>query len=60
MPESISQQYRARAEECRRKAETFKNATARTRMLDLAAEYERKAREAEAKEVKKSENDVPE
>jgi hypothetical protein len=53
----LSEQYRARAEECRLKAETFKNTTARTRMLDLAAEYERKAREAEAKENQKSETD---
>ena len=55
MPENISEQYRTRAAECRRKAETFKNATARSRMLDLAAEYERKAKEAEAKE--ETEND---
>jgi hypothetical protein len=54
---TLGEQYRARAEECRRKAETFKNTTARTRMLDLAAEYERKAREAEAKENQKSETD---
>jgi hypothetical protein len=54
---TLSQHYRVRAEECRRKAGTFKNAAARTKMLDLAAEYERKAREAEAKEVKKSQND---
>ena len=54
---TLSEQYRARAEECRRKAEMFKNTTARTRMLDLAAEYERKAREAAAKEIQKSEND---
>jgi len=57
VPTSFSEQYRARAEECRRKAETFKNTTARARMLDLAAEYERKAREAEAKESQKSETD---
>jgi len=52
---TLSQLYRERAEECRRKAQTFKNATARSRMLDLAAEYERKAKEAEAKE--QTEND---
>jgi len=47
----LSQQYRTRAEECRRKAETFRDPKARARMLDVAAEYDRKAEQAEASEV---------
>jgi hypothetical protein len=47
---TLSDHYRVRADECRRQAETFENAIARYRMLDVAAEYERKARKAEAKE----------
>jgi hypothetical protein len=53
--ESLSQQYRARAEECRTKAQMFRNPKARARMLDLASEYERKAKQAEAPEIQQSE-----
>jgi hypothetical protein len=53
--ESLSQQYRARAEECRTKAQMFRNPKARARMLDLASEYERKAKQAEASEIQQSE-----
>jgi len=48
--EPLSQEYRKRAEECRRKAETFRDPKARARMLDVAAEYERKSKQAEALE----------
>ena len=53
---SLSQQYRARAEECRAKAQTFRDPKARARMLDIAAEYERKAKQAEASELQKPQN----
>ena len=46
--ELLSQEYRRRAEECRSKAQTFRDPKARARMLDVAAEYERKSRQAEA------------
>ena len=55
-PTSLSQQYRARAEECRTKAQTFRDPKARARMLDVAAEYERKAKQVGALEVKQPEN----
>ena len=51
--ESLSQQYRARAEQCRTKAQMFRDLKARARMLELAAEYERKAKQAEASEIQK-------
>jgi hypothetical protein len=51
--ESLSQQYRARAEECRTRAQAFRDPKARARMLDVAAEYERKAKQAEASEIQK-------
>jgi len=35
--ESLSQQYRARAEQCCAKAQTFRDPKARARMLDVAA-----------------------
>ena len=54
--ESLSQQYRARAEECRAKAQMFRDPKARARMLDLASEYERKANQAEALESQKPKN----
>jgi hypothetical protein len=53
--ESLSQQYRARAEECRSKAQMFRNPKACVRMLDPASEYERKAKQAEAPEIQQSE-----
>ena len=46
-PLLLSEQYRALAEECRVKAQSFRNARPRTQMLQLAAEYERKAFQAE-------------
>lgn len=54
--ESLSQQYRARAEQCRAKAQTFRDPKARAPMLDVAAEYERKAKQAEASEIRRSED----
>jgi hypothetical protein len=52
--ESLSQQYRARAEQCRTRAQTFRDPKARARMLDVAAEYERKALRAETLEAPKT------
>jgi hypothetical protein len=51
-PPSLSHQYRTRGEECRRKAEAFRDPKARARMLEVAAEYERKAKQAEVAEAK--------
>jgi len=42
-----AQHFRARAEECRTKAELFYDPSARERMLRLAANYERMADRAE-------------
>jgi hypothetical protein len=47
-----SERYRARAEECRHQALTFRDKTAQTQMFQLAADYERKAVQAEAFEPK--------
>ena len=44
---SASQRYRAHAEECRLNARSFHDDKARTQMLQLAADYERKAVQAE-------------
>lgn len=49
MPASL--RYRARAEECRVHARSFRDENARTEMLQLAADYERKAVQAEAFEL---------
>ena len=49
---SASERYRARAEECRHQALTFRDKTAQTQMFQLAADYERKAVQAEAFEPK--------
>ena len=49
MADTISQQYRQLAEECRKSAQTFSDLNARTRMLGIAAEYERKGKEAETR-----------
>ena len=51
-----SQRYRARAEECRLKAESFRDERARRQMLQLAADYDRKAVQAEVFEVKAPKN----
>ena len=47
-PLSAGQKYRECAKECRRQAQSFRDAKARTRMLQIAADYEHKARQAEA------------
>jgi hypothetical protein len=44
---SLSQRCRALAGECRSKAQSFRNVKPRTQMLQLAADYERKANLAE-------------
>lgn len=48
---SLSQRCRALAEECRSKAQSFRNVKPRTQMFQLAADYERKANLAEALET---------
>lgn len=48
---SLSQRCRALAGECRWKAQAFRNIKPRTQMLQLAADYERKANLAEALEI---------
>jgi hypothetical protein len=55
--ETLNQQYRMRAEECRRRAATFRDPKARLRMLDLASEYESKAKQAEAREDQERKNE---
>jgi hypothetical protein len=47
-PRPTSHKYRACAKECRRQAQSFRDRKTRTRVLEIAAEYERKARQAEA------------
>jgi hypothetical protein len=49
MAHTISQQYRQLADVCRKRAETFSDPNTRTRLLDIAAEYERKGKQAETK-----------
>jgi hypothetical protein len=51
-----SQRYRARADECRAKAQAFRNSKARIQMLQLAADYDRKAVQAEELEVPANES----
>ena len=48
---SLSERCRALAEECRSKARSFRNEKPRTKMFQLAADYERKAIRAEALEA---------
>jgi hypothetical protein len=48
---TLSQRCRALAEQCRSKAQSFRNVKPRTQMLQLAADYERKANLAEALET---------
>ena len=55
-PIPASQRYRARAEECRLKAQSFRDPKARAQMLQLAADYDRKAVQAETFEVKQTKN----
>jgi hypothetical protein len=56
MGNTVSQQYRTRAIECRTKAQTFRDPKARARMLEVAAEYERKADQAGTLETQKPQN----
>ncbi len=51
-----SERYRARADERRVKAESFRDPKARAQMLQLAADYDRKAVQAEAFEAHTNEN----
>jgi hypothetical protein len=55
MPEgkipNLGQRCRDLAEECRSKAQSFRNVTARTQMFQFAADYERKAKLADALET---------
>jgi hypothetical protein len=48
---SLSQRCRALAEQCRSKAQSFRNVKPRTQMFQLAADYERKANLAAALET---------
>lgn len=50
-PTPASQRYRTHAEECRNKAQSYRDPKARTQMLQLAAEYDRKAAQAEEIEL---------
>ena len=50
----LAAEYRARAEECRARAQSFRGARARAQMLKLADEYELKAKQAEASELEKN------
>ena len=54
-PIVASRRYRDRAEECRVQAQLFRDPKARAQMLQLAADYERKARQVEAFEKTKEE-----
>ena len=47
-PLPAGQKYRACAKEVRRQAQSFRDPKVRTRMFQIAADYERKARQAEA------------
>jgi hypothetical protein len=58
-PITFSQHYRARAEECRARANSYRDPTARAQMLKLANEYELKAKQAEAKERAATEKKEP-
>ena len=50
-PVPAGQKFRERAEECRRLAESYRDPKARTQMLQLAAECDRKAVQAEEIEL---------
>lgn len=59
---SLSERCRALADECRSKAHSFRNEKPRTQMFQLAADYERKAKLADALEAslqKQYEVDAP-
>ena len=47
---TFSQYYRTRAEDCRARGNLFRDPAARAEMFKLAAEYDLKAKEAEAGE----------
>ena len=53
-PIPSSQRYRARAEQCRIQAEPFRDPKARTQMLQLGAECDRKAAQAEEIEMEEA------
>ena len=55
-PTPASQIYRTHAEECRNKAQSYRDLKARTQMLQLAAEYDRKAAQAEEIELQEIKN----
>jgi hypothetical protein len=55
-PVPASQRSRARAQEYRLKAQSFRNEKAHVPMLQLAANYDRKAVQAEASEVQQLKN----
>jgi len=48
---TLSERCRALAQQCRAKAQSFRNEKPRTQMLQLADDYEHKARQAEALEA---------
>ena len=48
---TLSERCRALAHQCRAKAQSFRNEKPRTQMLQLADDYEHKARQAEAFEA---------
>ena len=52
-PVPAGKRHRARAEECRIQAEVISRPEARTQILQLAADYDRKAEQVEAIEVQK-------
>jgi hypothetical protein len=56
-PLPASQKYRACAKECRRQAQSFRDPKARNRMFQIAADYDRKARQAEAFEPQDIKNE---
>jgi hypothetical protein len=55
-PLPAGQKYRACAKEVRRQAQSFRDPKARTRMYQIAADYDRKARQAGAVEPKEIKN----
>ena len=56
-PVPAGKRHRARAEECRIQAELFRDPKVRTQMLQLAADYDRKAEQVEAIEGSRTKNE---
>ena len=50
-PPLLSERYRALAKQCRETAQSYHNEQPRTRMMQLASDYERKAIQAETAET---------